>query len=1635
MSLPFGVRSVFPLHIGLLVQRKTTDPSDKNLFAARLPTIFSLLSPRSEFKMLGLSPSDDLEMIHRHKSRQLVLSPAPSTGEGAIGSIPIFNDPDSVLVGVATSRHDKSSQFALCWESNMQRYAVYRCIVAHQSLETAADTCADADSSTADAVDAEKGLQSASRKTTDRHASLSVRRRSSAAAAAAAMAAASRRKSGVGSAVKSDRRGSLLGRVSFNDSPGPNYAVDVFREQRQMKAEVILYSCWKERRHRQDKKKEYSWQRAQICVAQSTAGKDIICILQGTTCQVVGLDAASFNECFRFPALSIAAASSIRRDLDNLVMVAPSGHLSIVCGSGGDPIVCTTPPHLGEIAQIVGVEGAVATVSVKNKPGQTAAVNTQVRMSRLVLATIDALSFVLSRSVYPMFLRHIVASLQDVDNAEQEIQRLSSLILCNSGEASPEALLPQRVKAELCSRASAVLFALQLVYEDASMYKAEPRSRMVAMGQLLLQFAWQNGLHSAYQFYLREGFRPRSSDSMAFTQARTFTGQGTAVTPSFSRWAQSVFNNPSSKPPPFPALGDIAGLFHIDDAEPAFSAGDSLGLLAVVADVVWRLACKNDASTVLQSISSSEPATSLLSQLSPGTQWLIRTVLMELRGQCTPSWPTSILKLLNRHDVAVNSGTSEAPPPPTPPPSRHFVGRHRASAERKGLAELCEEMMEQDEAARNTSDGIELAVKSQEISEMTFSRDLRVDEALRLLQSTMPVFVPVSLAGIGSPEEAEGVKSQHMQHLACRTLSLPTGRAFLTYSTQDLNPQDALAIPDLSVSARFRGHKLATPWGQGDTDVSWPLFHNGVAAALSLDRGQAKGAHPSWVLLNWPSATPSNVGLAGEEASLRKHAESLASHAGFLFGMGLLPEDDSYASNSTGNSGEKRRSHSGPLCDIPPWQSFKYLSTRHGLTSIALLLGCACAHKGTMNASASKILALHIPNLLPTGSSELMLLSYGTQAAAMLGLGLLYMGSQNRRMVEVMLRELSAYKCGTPASTANRLDGADPAESTAECYSLASGFALGLVVLGQGLSTRALADLHLLDALSELVGGSSISISGSSGSNGYPQPSKAMDPGLLSNDCIGRPGHSPSARAAGDGGSGLALGPTAAIGLIFLGTNYKPAAQRLQLPQTTPLLQSVDPFVLLWKTLMRCVIMLDSVQPSLDWVESNVPHMQSSSSSSSPWLRDDTQTPPDLHRARLHIVSAACFAIALKYAGTEDRLAQQTILAYFDELETVLSTPSLGYEASLTRAAAQACLDIVCVSAGLIMAGSGDVATMKRLRRQHATSAGKSYGSHLASHMALGMLFIGGGARFTLSQSRESIALLLISFFPRFPQHFSDNREHLQAWRHLWAMCVKPRCLVVRDVVSGSMCKDARISIVSREPSGNLATTRLVPPAFFPSLANAVSIRLQAPGYIPLELDLLASPHTGPLISKRRAVYMQPCNGTANAMANPHAALITPERYQRWLSSMVDLVRGLCAKLPATNSVPDAEAVFSATHAIKQLRVCVQFSRGGFMARSKGTPSPLGLSRDQSFHWAEATHLAWVSVREEALSLARQDACRRLLTAYWTRSQPSGDPCDANGLGVILALLDAVLDLPTPADAMELAKKIPITHLIDFVLE
>lgn len=88
--------------------------------------------------------------------------------------------------------------------------------------------------------------------------------------------------------------------------------------------------------------------------------------------------------------------------------------------------------------------------------------------------------------------------------------------------------------------------------------------------------------------------------------------------------------------------------------------------------------------------------------------------------------------------------------------------------------------------------------------------------------------------------------------------------------------------------------------------------------------------------------------------------------------------------------------------------------------------------------------------------------------------------------------------------------------------------------------------------------------------------------------------------------------------------------------------------------------------------------------------------------------------------------------------------------------------------------------------------------------MAIGFLFLGGG-KYTLNTSNISVAMLLCSLYPQWPNLPNDNRYHLQALRHLYVIGVQSRCIQSYDIDTNQLCY-VPIQITFSDPFTNLDT-------------------------------------------------------------------------------------------------------------------------------------------------------------------------------------------------------------------------------------
>jgi anaphase-promoting complex subunit 1 len=182
----------------------------------------------------------------------------------------------------------------------------------------------------------------------------------------------------------------------------------------------------------------------------------------------------------------------------------------------------------------------------------------------------------------------------------------------------------------------------------------------------------------------------------------------------------------------------------------------------------------------------------------------------------------------------------------------------------------------------------------------------------------------------------------------------------------------------------------------------------------------------------------------------------------------------------------------------------------------------------------------------------------------------------------------------------------------------------------------------------------------------------------------------------------------------------------------------------------------------------------------------------------------------------------------------------MTYDENISRINLRAFLDALCLALAAVMAGSGDLDVLRRLRRLHGRRHDEAnYGGHMASHMAIGMLFMSGG-QYTIGTSPLATAALFCATYPKFPSTPADNNFHLQALRHLWVLAADNRCLVPRSV---DTYRPSLVVIkVFLRSDASKSGIQMLAPCLLPDLNTIASIETVSPGFQHVTLDFAARP-------------------------------------------------------------------------------------------------------------------------------------------------------------------------------------------------
>lgn len=625
-----------------------------------------------------------------------------------------------------------------------------------------------------------------------------------------------------------------------------------------------------------------------------------------------------------------------------------------------------------------------------------------------------------------------------------------------------------------------------------------------------------------------------------------------------------------------------------------------------------------------------------------------------------------------------------------------------------------------------------------QITKLIFDKDRRYYEITSLLHQTRTQTATIALDEDTNEYNLTILRRTIAALVGVRTVTIPLGRAALFYSGRMPFLTEKFPIPKFNLNTLI-SPSMTTIVLQEDSInakvMEWGHFHNGVSSGLSISP-HSKGITGSWVNFNKPK-------------------ENNAQHAGFLLGLGL----------------------NGHLKKLEEWHIYNYLGPKHPLTSVGLLIGMAASLRASKDNKLTKVLSVHAVALLPQGANDLNV-PLIVQAAGLIGIGLLYLETQHRRMSEILLLQVGE-QCAHAESFEEQ-----------ESYRLAAGIGLGLINLGKGNDLKGLSGTNVVDLLLSYA----ISI---------------------------RDSHSNYDMDKSGSGSILALG------FIYLRTENRAIASKLAIPESEPLLDYVRPDLLLLRCLAQNLIMWDSIKGTREWIESQIPNvMRQKYKISKIRVLDSDQI------SYFYVLAGACLSLAIKFASSQNHQARDALLYYLDICINLSGTYAENYDQKIALGSLNQLENILGISVAVVMAGSGDLDVFRRLRVLHGRiDELVDFGSHMAYSMALGQLFLGGG-QYGFAKNNFAIAALVISLYPVYPNEGSDHEVHLQALRHFWALSVELRCLVVRDVEDGSPVK-VPVKISYRGGS----CKQVYSPCLLPCLDEIAFIEVNSPEYFNVKID------------------------------------------------------------------------------------------------------------------------------------------------------------------------------------------------------
>ena len=645
------------------------------------------------------------------------------------------------------------------------------------------------------------------------------------------------------------------------------------------------------------------------------------------------------------------------------------------------------------------------------------------------------------------------------------------------------------------------------------------------------------------------------------------------------------------------------------------------------------------------------------------------------------------------------------------------------------------------------------------LTKIKFNQDNRIEEVNRLLSPTRILKIESSvLKNIEDLNQLEQDKFILVYKNLIKQYTSCIGNGALNLNTIKTFPKETLIITPLNTQCLLTSEETTYKFNKnsdflGDKDFSdWPQFHNGVAQSLKLstENFNNKSYIRNWILFNKP-----------DKANFE--------HGGFLLGMGLLKQLDSlYAT------------------DV-----YQYMKTTHEGVTIGILLGKSASKLGSMEETLSRTLCLHISFLIPT-SLEISI-PMNIQCSAVIGIGLLYLKSDNRLMTEMLINQIGKI-------SNNNDKGFDLKHLNS--YNLSLGFAIGLINLGHG-KINSKHENNYEDKIFSMI---------------YLNDNKSLinDKTFLDNNGNSILNNQGNNNNTNQNNKMININQTTPAGfacltLYYLQTKNNNILSRIKTPENLYQLDSFKPFHLYLAILCKNLISWDNITSSINWVKENIPNfIQFLHESSLADISDDINYNSKLNlidfsqisTCYFYSLSAGLMSLGFKYCGTNNNDVCKIIIYYIKNVllkasvvNDIIIRENVKFEETNKRSISKKNLDeCLCISAyalSLVMSGSGNLDCLKILKIiRKKVSGGVSgegdfknfYAGFVTSiNHAIGILFLGNGG-LILNRNINSLAFLYIATFPVFNKTLNDNDRYLQPLRHLYVLACENKLFETRDV-------------------------------------------------------------------------------------------------------------------------------------------------------------------------------------------------------------------------------------------------------------